>query len=153
MPQFQYVLSVEQMHAVSDYVAQQIADIPLGGGDLSHGGELFRAYCASCHRTAVRGGALAFVGTNAPSLTGKSAALVAGAIRWGPGPMPSFPPKVLNDHDVASIVLYVRRVQQPPNPGGNPMNWYGPVAEGFAAWAGMLLMVGIAAWIEKGGKG
>ena len=153
MPRFEYILSVSQMHAVSDYVAHTIAQIHLNGGDLSRGGELFRRNCAACHRTAVRGGGLVFVGTNAPSLTGKSAALIAGAIRWGPGPMPRFPPSVLSDHQVASIVDYIRYVQQPASPGGSALNWYGPVAEGFVAWVGVLLMIGIVMWIEKGGKG
>jgi len=46
--------------------------LPLTQGDLGEGGKLFRVYCASCHRTAVRGGALAFTGRNAPALTNKS---------------------------------------------------------------------------------
>lgn len=153
MPRFEYVLSMDQIHAVSDYVAQNVADIPLAPGDLSRGGELFRTNCASCHRTAVRGGALGFVGTNAPALTGKSAELVAGAIRWGPGAMPAFPPAVLSDKDLDAIVTYIQYVQNPVSPGGSTLNWYGPVAEGFAAWVFLLVLVGIAVWIEKGGRG
>lgn len=153
MPQFEYVLSVDQMHAVSDFVASNLAVSPLGQGDLAHGGELFRTYCAPCHRTAVRGGALAFAGSNAPSLTSKSAALIAGAIRWGPGPMPKFPSLVLDDQQLASVVKYIRYVQRPPSPGGSPLNWYGPVAEGFAAWVGLLALVFLVGWIEKGGNG
>lgn len=153
MPTFVYVLSVAEMRAVADYVTQQIAMIPLAGGDLSEGGELFRANCAPCHRTAVRGGALAFTGINAPALTGKSAAIVAGAIRWGPGPMPRFPPSVLNDRQLASIVRYVKFVQHPPSPGGNPIGYSGPVAEGFVGWVSVFVLIGAALWIEKGGKG
>jgi len=153
MPSFVYTLSVPQIHAVADYVTQDLAVIPLSNGDMSDGGRLFRQYCAACHRTAVRGGALAFVGANAPALTGKSAALVAGAIRWGPGPMPAFPAAAISDKQVASIVEYVRYVQNPPSPGGSPMNWYGPVAEGFAAWVGVLLLVLLTVWIERGGRG
>lgn len=153
MPRFSYVLSVEQMREVSDYVVQDLAVIPLSGGDVGKGGEWFRMNCAPCHRTAVRGGALGFVGTNAPDLAGKSAALIAGAIRWGPGAMPRFPPAVLDDHQVASIVAYIQTIQQPANPGGDPLNWYGPVPEGMAAWLFVLLMLVIAMWIEKGGQG
>jgi len=153
MPSFVYVLTVPEMHSLARFVTQQIAVIPLGEGDLSDGGKLFRMDCAPCHRTAVRGGALAFTGKNAPQLTEKSAALVAGAIRWGPGPMPSFPKSVLNDRQVDSIVKYVEFVQHPPSPGGSPMNWYGPVAEGFAAWVILLALICIAVWIEKGGNG
>ena len=153
MPSFVYVLSIPEMDAVASYVSQQLAVLPLSGGNLAQGGKLFREYCAPCHRTAVRGGALAFTGTNAPALTGKSPALIAGAIRWGPGPMPAFPPSVLTDKQIASIVDYIQFVQNPPSPGGSPMNWYGPVAEGFAAWVVLFGLLGIVGWIEKGGAG
>lgn len=153
MPSFVSTLTVPQIHEVADYVTRDLAVIPLGPGDLGEGGSLFRQYCAACHRTAVRGGALAFVGTNAPALTSDSAALVAGTIRWGPGPMPAFPPSAINDKQLASIVEYIKYVQHPPSPGGNALNWYGPVAEGFAAWVGVLLLVLLTIWIERGGKG
>lgn len=153
MPSFAYVLSIPEMQAVATYVSQQIAVIPLTGGDLSEGGELFRAYCAACHRTSVRGGALAFTNINAPALTNKSAALIAGAIRWGPGPMPSFPPQLLTDTQLASIVDYVKFSQHPPNPGGTTLNFYGPSAEGLVGFLALFLLIGLAMWIEKGGKG
>lgn len=153
MPTFSYVLSVPEMRAVARYVTQSIAVIPLTGGNLGEGGELFRMYCAACHRTAVRGGALAFTGINAPALTHKSAPLIAGAIRWGPGPMPSFPAAVLNDQQLASIVDYVKYVQHPPDPGGSPIGYYGPVAEGFIGFIGLFLLVVFSMGIEKGGKG
>lgn len=153
MPSFAFVLSVQDMHSVADYVTQQLAVIPLTEGDVAQGGKLFRVYCAPCHRTAVRGGALAFTGVNAPALMGKSAALIAGAIRMGPGPMPAFPKSVLDDNQLNSIVSYVKFVQQPPSPGGTAMHWDGPVAEGFAAWVMILALIAMAVWIEKGGKG
>jgi ubiquinol-cytochrome c reductase cytochrome c subunit len=153
MPSFAYVLSVSEMRAVADYVTQRLAVIPLTGGNLSEGGTLFRQYCSPCHRTAVRGGALVFTGVNAPALTNKSSAMIAGAIRMGPGPMPSFPASVLNDQQLASVVEYAKFVQDPPHPGGTPFNWYGPVAEGFVAWVIVVLLVLSTAWIEKGGKG
>jgi len=153
MPSFAYVLSVEEMRSVADYVTQQLAVIPLNRGNLGDGGRLFRVYCATCHRTAVRGGALAFTGVNAPALTDKSPALIAGAIRWGPGPMPSFPASVVDDQQLASIVEYVKFVQHPPSPGGSSLNWYGPVAEGLVAWLVVFGVIAVTGWIEKGGKG
>jgi ubiquinol-cytochrome c reductase cytochrome c subunit len=153
MPRFAYLLSVAEMRAVANYVTQNIAVIPLEGGDVNDGGRLFRIYCAPCHQSAVRGGALVFNGINAPALTGKSAALVAGAIRWGPGPMPAFPPFVIDDKQLASIVKYVELMQQPPAPSATAMNWFGPVAEGFAAWVVLFSLVGLTVWIEWGGKG
>ena len=153
MPSFAYTLTIEQMNAIADYVTQRLAVIPLSGGDIGEGGRSFRRYCAPCHQTAVRGGALQFAGTNAPDISDKSPALIAGAIRWGPGTMPSFPSSVITDQQLASIVKYIQFVQHPPNPGGTPMNWFGPVAEGFVAWLTLFGVIVITGWIEKGGKG
>lgn len=153
MPSFVYVLPVDEIRAVSHFVVDRIADIPLPAGDIGEGGRLFRMNCASCHRTAGRGGALGFIGTNAPDLTGKSAALIAGTIRWGPGPMPAFPPAVLDEHALASVVSYVRYAQHPERPGGLALTWYGPFPEGAVAWLFILGMIGVAVWIERGGKG
>lgn len=153
MPRFADLLTVEQMQAIADYVTGQLAVIPLGQGNIPEGGKLFRQYCAPCHRTAVRGGALVYTEINAPNLVDKSRALIAGAIRWGPGAMPAFPPSVLSQDQLNDIVAYVKFVQHPPHPGGNSLNWYGPVAEGFIAWVAMFACIGIVGWIEKGGKG
>jgi ubiquinol-cytochrome c reductase cytochrome c subunit len=118
MPAFSRELNAAQIQAVSHYVTTSLAVIPLTQGDISAGGQTFRMYCAACHRTAVHGGVLAFAGRNAPLLTDKSRALIAGAIRWGPGTMPAFPPSIISDQQLASTVDYVRSVQHPPNPGG-----------------------------------
>jgi ubiquinol-cytochrome c reductase cytochrome c subunit len=153
MPAFSWVLTVPEIRAVSEYVTQKLAVIPLSGGDLSEGGKLFRIDCAVCHRTAVRGGALAFTGINAPNLTSEPAPLIAGAIRWGPGPMPKFPPSLIDDKQLDSIVEYVRYVQHPPSPGGSPMEYIGPVAEGCVTWIVVFGLIAVTTWIEKGGKG
>jgi ubiquinol-cytochrome c reductase cytochrome c subunit len=153
MPSFARILTVPEIRSVARFVTQQIAVIPLAGGNLSDGGVLFRKNCAECHRTAVRGGALVFTGINAPALVGKSPALVAGAIRWGPGPMPPFPRSIMTDQQLASIVDYVMFAQNPPRPGGIPLHFYGPVAEGFAGGVGVLVLIFFVIWIERGGRG
>ncbi len=153
MPTFSRILTPQQIQAVADYVTQNLAVIPLGGGKVSEGTKMFSAYCAPCHRTAVRGGALAFAGTNAPNLTDKSPAVVASTVRWGPGPMPSFPPSVISNQQLASIVKYVHSVQHPPSPGGFSVNFRGPVVEGFIGWIGVFGIIGFAVLVEKGGKG
>jgi len=153
MPTFSRVLSTQDIDDVSRYLTGRLAIIPLGGGKLSEGGILFRTQCAACHRTAVRGGALALVQTNAPALTRQSTAVIAGAIRSGPGPMPAFPRALISDQQLASIVDYVQFVQHPPNPGGNPLHWYGPVVEGLVACIFVGVLIAIAMWIEKGGLG
>lgn len=153
MPSFARTLSLDDIKAVSRFVTERVASIPLTGGSVSEGGTLFRSYCAACHRTAARGGALAFAGANAPSLAHKSRALIAGTIRSGAGPMPSFPPSQISDQQLASIVDYVAYVQHPPNPGGTPLGYYGPVAEGLFVWIGVLALILLAVWIERRGKG
>ena len=153
MPVLSYALSVQQANSVADYVVNHLATLPLTGGNLSEGERLFQIYCAACHRTAVRGGALTYTGVNAPDLTNMSAALIAGAIRWGPGPMPKFPGSVLTDQQVASVTEYVRFVQHPPHPGGAPLHYIGPVAEGVVTWIVVFLLIAGTTWIEKGGKG
>lgn len=153
MPSFGRILSVPEMRDVAGFVTEKIAVIPMQGGNVSEGGDLYGMYCSACHRTDVRGGALVFDGVNAPDLSRKSRALVAGAIRWGPGPMPNFPRTVLSDQQVASIADYVKYAQRPPAPGGAPLHWYGPVAEGFAAWVIAFSSIVVAMWIERGGKG
>lgn len=153
MPSFARILSVDDIKAVSYFVTERVASIPLTGGNINEGGTLFRNYCAVCHRTAARGGALAFTGANAPSLADKSAARIAGTIRSGAGPMPSFPVSQISDQQVASIVDYVRFIQHPPNPGGTPLGYYGPVAEGLLVWVGVLALILLAVWIERRGQG
>jgi len=153
MPTFGRILDEQDIENVSHYVTAALATIPLTGGNLSEGGILFRTHCAACHRTAVRGGALVLVQTNAPALNNESAAVIAGAIRWGPGPMPSFPPAIISDQQLASIVDYVQFVQHPPHPGGDPLHWYGPVVEGLVACAIVCVLATLAMWIEKGGNG
>lgn len=152
MPAFSRILTSGQIQAVSQYVTSDLAIIPLTHGEIGEGGQLFRMHCAACHRTAVHGGVLAFAGRNAPDLTNKSSALIAGAIRWGPGTMPAFPPSVLSDEQLASTVDYVRFVQHPPNPGGASLNEVGPVAEGGLAALAALLVIAVTGWIEGGGK-
>jgi ubiquinol-cytochrome c reductase cytochrome c subunit len=153
MPTFSRLLTPQQINAVADYVAQHLAVISLKGGDLAEGGMLFRENCAACHRSEARGGALAFAGTNAPAIVDDMPSTIAGAIRSGPGPMPAFPPSVINDQQLASIVAYVKFLQRPPSPGGMAMHYYGPVAEGLFAWIVLFILIATTGLIEKGGKG
>lgn len=153
MPSFAYILSVPEMRAVAKYVTQQIAVVPLVGGNLSEGGELFRAYCGACHGTSAHGGGLAFANMNAPALTNFSAEIIAGTIRWGPGSMPSFPPTIISNQQLASIVDYVKFSQRPPAPGGITLHFLGPSAEGLIGFLALFLLIGFSMWIEKGGKG
>ncbi len=153
MPRFAFVLSIDQMRAVAAYVTQQLAVMPMNQGSLPDGGKLYRLYCNPCHGPTVRGGVLAFTDVNPPSLANTSLPVVAGVVRTGLGPMPPFPPQVLSDKQIDSIVKYVQFMQHPPNAGGSPLGYFGPVAEGFIAWVALFVIIGVCTWIEKGGKG
>lgn len=153
MPRFETILTVPQMRMIARFVTRHLAVIPLTGGSLGRGGDLYRVNCASCHGAVTQGGTLGFAGLNAPALRGKPMALVAGAIRWGPGPMPRFSAAELPARDVASIAEYVRYLRRPSHPGGAALHWNGPVPEGAVAWAMALSLMVFAIWLEKGGRG
>lgn len=145
-------LSNTQISAVSQYVAGSIATVSLAGGDLSRGGVIYRLNCAGCHGATGRGGALVDAG-NAPALTGLSPVTIAGAIRGGPGPMPAFPVAVISSRDLASVTLYVQMLQHPEHPGGLSLGYRGPVTEGMASAGVLGILVLLALWIERRGRG
>lgn len=121
-----------------------VVDIP--AGDLAHGGELFRAQCAACHAWGGDGGALLHV--NAPSLHRATGVQVAEAVRTGPGEMPAFGEAALSGHDLDSVAAYVRYLDKPRDPGGQPLWHVGPVAEGAVAWlVGMVILLAVCRWI------
>jgi ubiquinol-cytochrome c reductase cytochrome c subunit len=153
MPSFSKRLSANDIRQVAMYVTQRLARVSLSGGNLACGGVVYRLNCAACHRTAARGGALAFAKHNAPALTGVGASTIAWAVRSGPGPMPIFPRSVIDDADLASLVKYVQFVRQPPHPGGFPLHYYGPVAEGAVAAGAVVCLAVLALWIENKGRG
>jgi ubiquinol-cytochrome c reductase cytochrome c subunit len=116
-------------------------------GSLVEGNELYANHCASCHSSAGAGGALGH-DVYAPRLDQATPTQVAQAIRIGPGAMPRFGRDTLDDHQVASIVRYVRYLQEPENPGGLGLGHLGPLSEGFVAWVvGLGLLVVAIRWI------
>ena len=58
----------------------------------------------------------------------------------GPGQMPVFGPDTFSDHQVNSIVRYVRYLSDPDDPGGFSLGRIGPITEGLVA-----LLIGIPA--------
>ncbi len=116
-------------------------------GDLALGGELYRASCAACHSAAGIGGALSY-GGYAPPLRQSEPQQIAAALRIGPGNMPLFAPAVFDDHQVASLVRYVRFLQHAPNPGGARLGGAGPIPEGFVGWVfGIGALLAATLWI------
>lgn len=134
-----YVASFGDGPAVPD-VRPELGDLPLGN-------QLYTANCAACHNSAGSGGALGQA-VFAPGLRQSSNLQIAEAIRVGPGAMPVFGPDTLDDHQVDSIVRYIRFLDRAGVRGGAPLGRVGPVPEGLVAWlAGLGLMVAVTLWI------
>jgi mono/diheme cytochrome c family protein len=86
-----------------------------GQPDGRTGADLYETSCAGCHGADLTGGSNL---TQGPDIgPGSNAHLVltdeqlAGVIEVGPGSMPSFG-RVLSDEQVASLVAYIRSVQE-----------------------------------------
>jgi ubiquinol-cytochrome c reductase cytochrome c subunit len=103
-----------------------------GQGDLSVGMHQFTLNCAGCHQMVARGGLIA--GAFTPNLQDASALQIAEAIRMGPYLMPHFDAKLINQHQLDSIVRYVLWTQHPSNAGGWGIYNLGPIPEGMVTW-------------------
>jgi ubiquinol-cytochrome c reductase cytochrome c subunit len=116
---------------------------------VADGHELFLANCAACHNSSGIGGALSN-GRLAPSLQNTDPVQVAEAVRTGPGQMPQFGTDVITDEQLDAIVTYARYLHEPESPGGLPLGFTGPVAEGFVALLlGLGAMVLASRWITR----
>jgi ubiquinol-cytochrome c reductase cytochrome c subunit len=118
-------------------------------GELSYGADLYEENCAACHSSTGIGGALTG-GLQAPPLVDTrppvTARQIVEAMQLGgaglrTGKMPRFGPETFDQHQTNSIVRYVQYLQRPENRGGITLARIGPVAEGFVAWFGALLVL------------
>jgi ubiquinol-cytochrome c reductase cytochrome c subunit len=140
--------------ALLDYIvglAPGGVDIPVvrvEDGDIARGGELYRLQCAACHAWAGDGGAL--LHREAPSVKSATVTEIAEAVRAGPGSMPAFGAAALSDHELGSVVAYVRSLRHPEDRGGWAAWHLGPLPEGGVAWiVGMGLLVLATGWIGE----
>jgi ubiquinol-cytochrome c reductase cytochrome c subunit len=124
--------------ALVDYVSALVSTdgppiphVDVAAGDLPLGGTLYRAQCAACHAWSGNGGAL--LHREAPSVHPATPIQVAEAVRSGPGNMPAFGDAALTDHQLQSLVRYVRYLDNPDNRGGAPLWHLGPLVEGAVA--------------------
>ncbi|GAA1844518.1 c-type cytochrome [Microbacterium koreense] len=126
------------------YPAEEILD---GGGDVSHGAELFRINCAMCHNVAGAGGALT-EGKYAPPLTDVSALHLYAAMVTGPQNMPVFSDMNLTAEDKRDIISALLYMQESEPVGGFTLGSLGPVSEGLFIWIfGIGAMIAITVWI------
>jgi quinol---cytochrome-c reductase cytochrome c subunit len=102
----------------------------LAPGDVGHGQSLFTANCAPCHSSSGTGMILPD-GTWAPQLYDTGSEQIADAIRIGPGEMPRFGDRQLDETDVDDLVTYVQTLGRPQVKGGNALDQFGPIAEGM----------------------
>jgi ubiquinol-cytochrome c reductase cytochrome c subunit len=120
-----------------------------GGGDIAHGGELFRVNCAMCHNFAGSGGALTR-GKFAPSLMDVSGKHMYEAMLTGPQSMPVFNNSNLTPQDKKDIISFLLNVKTESSPGGWSLGNLGPVPEGLFAWTiGIGMLILIAVWLGK----
>lgn len=118
--------------------------------DIARGGELFRTNCSACHQASANGGALPN-GKYAPALHGVEPIQIYEAMRTGPQQMPVFSAGAIPDEDVASIIGYLKNLEEQPSAGFS-LGGLGPVTEGFAGWVlgiGGLCLAAI--WIASRG--
>jgi len=152
--------SPEEIERLTAYVASlgegpPVPEVDPLHGDLAKGGVLYRANCAGCHSAAGIGGALSY-GGYAPSLSAADPKQIAAAVRVGPGEMPLFGPEVFDEEEVASLVRYVRFLQEAPTPGGGRLGGAGAIPEGFVGWVfGMGACLAATFWIgaKRAGRG
>lgn len=142
--------SADEIEALLAYVdtltdGPEVPDVDADAGDVSHGGELYRLNCQSCHSATGAGGALSY-GRAAPPLGPASATEIGAAVRSGPTPMPRFGPDILSDEELDDVVAYVEYLDQPDDRGGLALGRLGPIPEGFMIWVGGLGVLLVAAF-------
>lgn len=102
-------------------------------GDKAEGQSLFVTHCAACHSTSGTG-VIVVNGQQAPQLYHKTPREIAEAIRTGPGEMPSFSEKEIDQTQLDDLVSYAASLGDPQVRGGNGLDQFGPIFEGSVAW-------------------
>jgi len=146
MPSFGGQLSNAQIQGVAEYVAAHIADPASHEAAVADGGEIYRLYCAGCHSTTGRGGALTR-GRNAPDIAQYPAAEALAAMMLGRTNMPMFAGNTLDVRQQTAVGLYVGVLVDPPSPGGRGLGYLGPVTEGAVSAIALLILIFLAVWL------
>ncbi len=150
-------LNREQIAAIVAFVASKssgersagaVLPPPQQGGAASApvraGRETFEENCEQCHSATGRGDGATAYRDVAPELMNADATTIAEAVREGPGVMPKFGTRVVDDRQLAELTAYIGYLQHGHyNPGGLQLANWGPVSEGFIAWVfglGLLLL-------------
>ncbi len=161
----QPVYDEEQIAAIVSYVTREfrapgpdIPDVNPRRGDLGVGQQVYQEHCASCHATTGIGGAMLIQagddvpgptrGVVIPNFKHSDALAIAESVRAGPGSMPVFGERAINQEELDSLVRYIEYLKDPPDPGGAPIGRVGPVVEGAVGWlVGLGALVLVIRWI------
>jgi ubiquinol-cytochrome c reductase cytochrome c subunit len=144
-------LSATQEALIVAYVASVSPGPPipivLTNGDPARGRELFRQNCMHCHGVDASGAGIG--GANwAPSLANATVTQVAEAIRTGPGQMPQFGERQIDQAELDDIATYLSQQRGSQRFTGLPIGSGGPVPEGLYGWiaAGILALFAFGYW-------
>ncbi|HEU4567525.1 MAG TPA: c-type cytochrome [Marmoricola sp.] len=117
-------------------------------GDEAEGQSLFVTHCSACHNTSGTG-VIVVNGDPAPQLYHNTPRQIAEAIRTGPGEMPPFTDKQVDQTQLDDLVAYASSLGDKQVKGGNGLDQFGPIFEGSIAWLipvpvliGVLLLLG-----------
>ncbi|HET8561717.1 MAG TPA: c-type cytochrome [Marmoricola sp.] len=102
-------------------------------GDMAKGQSLFITHCAACHSTSGTG-VIVVNGQQAPQLYHQTPRQIAEAVRLGPGEMPPFSDKEVDQAQLDDLVTYAASLGDPQVKGGNGLDQFGPIFEGSIAW-------------------
>ena len=158
------VYSEQEIDAITAYVVRQfrapgppVPHIDLSKGDLAEGQEVYQEHCGACHAPTGVGGAMLIHpkddpdklrGITIPDFERSSVLAVAEAVRTGPGSMPVFGERAISEHELESLLRYMRYLKDPKDEGGAPIGRIGPVVEGAVGWLlGLGLLVLVIRWI------
>ena len=158
------VYTEEEIDAIVAYVTTQfrapgppVPEIDLSKGELAEGQEVYQENCAACHAPTAVGGAMLIHpedepnklrGITIPDFERSDERAVAEAVRTGPGAMPVFGERAISDHELESLLRYMRYLKAPKDEGGAPIGRIGPVVEGAVGWLlGLGLLVVVIRWI------
>jgi len=110
-------------------------------GRLADGLRAFTDHCAGCHQIVGQGGIV--TGGVVPDLHRPTPTQIAEAVRVGPYLMPRFSERLIDQHELDSIVRYIEYTRHPADRGGWGIGHIGPIPEGLVAWmlAGVALLI------------
>ncbi len=146
----------DQIEALTAYVTSvapggQPIPVVDATGDAQRGRKLYEQNCEHCHGVYGEG---ASIGANdwAPSLHAASLTQLAEAVRIGPGQMPVFGERQLDQRELQDVLAYVWSIDSETAQQPLPLRSSGPVPEGLFGWPAVVLLSVFAFAYSRGAK-